>query len=612
MAPPKRAKHGNCAVHGCDNTERSLFLLPTGEPLKTQWLNFIYSNNTPSSLPNTVYVCRKHFPDECFHNLGQYRAGFAHQLSLKPGSVPSIPAASATNTEQSTLQTLLGNHAGCQTDPPSRSSQGTQLSLHTLSPHVRSKGTQVSGSVSVEVGTTTTDAPWTTSCPLASPPFKAPRPAKRSQIDVEEEDVGDLSTEVPEPLAPTDDPVESITVTIELSQFSSTEVMVNTQCLLELFQFCWFCQRECCTTIEGNEKLSSITQDCQSCGYHRDWRSHPPTSLLSDEEASLSEEEENKKRKRKSDSSDEWEPCLDEEATDSDVSMDEDLFTALKEDGEGELVVWCTQCETEASLSCSVLQHKKVFCCSQCSAGDDVQTHNFETLPLQFDDVASFQTHVEQEHRAKPFNILCQDCGKFVRANKEHVCEHKIKLIVCSDCGKRFLTEVGLKTHYNQLHSDYDHPCKYCLKVFKTKSAKLEHEQTHPKESQPYSCPDCSQKFSRIHKRNKHIKSHRGPHKCVCDVCKKGFRTITKLRRHKLIHSGEKPFKCQVCEHSFNQLANLTSHMRVHTGEKPFSCEQCGESFSHNVSLKNHKQRHHDSGLTQEEEIMSDREEGDV
>ncbi|XP_060771057.1 zinc finger protein 837-like isoform X8 [Neoarius graeffei] len=509
----------------------------------------------------------------------------------------------------STSQTLLGNHVGCQTDLPGRSSQGTQLSLRTLSPHVRSKGTQVPGSVSVEVGTTTTDAPWTTRCPLVSPTFKAPRPAKRPQIDVEEEDQGDLSTEVPEPQAPTDDPVDSVTVTVESSQFSSTEVRVNTEGLLKLFQFCWFCQRECCTTIEGNEKLFSISQDCKSCGYHRDWRSHPPTSLSSEEEASLSEEEEKKKRKRKSDSSDEWEPCLDEEATDSDVSMDEDLVTASKEDGEGELVVWCTQCETEASLSCSVLQHKKVFCCAQCRTGDDVQTHNFETLPVRFDDVASFQTHVEQEHGAKPFNILCQDCGKLVGAEKEHVCEHKIKFIVCPDCGKRFHNERGLKTHCTTLHSDYDHPCKYCLKVFKTKSAKLEHEQTHPKESQPYSCPDCPQKFSKIYKRNKHVKSHRGPHKCVCDVCNKGFKDIHRLRRHKLIHSGEKPFKCQVCERSFNQVVNLTSHMRVHTGEKPFLCEQCGESFSHKVSLKNHKQRHHDSGSTQEEEIMSDLEE---
>ncbi|XP_060770757.1 zinc finger protein 23-like [Neoarius graeffei] len=427
--------------------------------------------------------------------------------------------------------------------------------------------------------------------------------------------------------------------------FKSRELMVNTQCLLELFQFCWLCQEECCITIEGSEKLFTVTQDCQSCGYHRDWRSHPPSaeptqsfhnedvvqtecsgnkyseqkhevfteedgSYLSSggDEASLHEEKvKTKKRnsKRKPDSSDEQELHSVEEATDSDVSMDEDLFTALKEDGQGKLVVWCTQCGTEASLSCSVHRHKKVFCCSQCSTGD-VQTHNFETLPVHFNDITSFQTHAEQEHGAKPFYILCQDCGKFVVAKKEHICEHKIKFIVCPECGKRFFTEGGLKTHYTQLHSDYDHPCKYCLKVFKTRSTKLDHEQTHPKENQPYSCPDCPQKFDNIHKRNKHFKSHRGPHKYVCDVCKKGFRDINRLRRHKLIHSGEKPFKCQVCERSFNRMENLGAHMRVHTGEKPFTCEQCGESFSHNVSLKNHKQRHHDSGSTQEKEVLND------
>ncbi|XP_058251626.1 zinc finger protein 16-like isoform X1 [Hemibagrus wyckioides] len=422
--------------------------------------------------------------------------------------------------------------------------------------------------------------------------------------------------------------------------FRSSEVMVNTHCLLELFQFCWLCQKECCITIKGSERLFSVTQDCQSCSFHRDWRSHPhsaePTQsfhteteheeveevvvqiVSSNNECSeqvfikkdgsylhsdVKGEKMKKKRKRKRKTSDsEWEPSLSEELTDSELSMDEDMFTVLKEDGQGKLVVWCTQCETEASLSCSVHRHKKVFCCAQCSAGDDIQTHHIETLPVRFDDMASFQKHAEQEHGSKPVYNLCQDCGKFAVADpesrglKKHECEHKSKFVVCPECGKRFLTEAGLKLHRTQLHSDYDHPCKYCLKVFKTRSAKLEHEQTHPKSNQPYSCPHCPEKFSSIHKRNKHvITSHRGPYKYVCDVCGKGFNDINRLRRHELIHSGEKPFKCQVCERSFNQMENLTSHMRVHTGEKPFRCEQCGESFSHNVSLKNHKRRHHDS-----------------
>ncbi|XP_060771147.1 zinc finger protein 169-like isoform X2 [Neoarius graeffei] len=505
--------------------------------------------------------------------------------------------------------------------------------------------------------------------------------------------------------------------------FKSQEVLVNTHCLLELFQFCWLCHKECYITIEGNEKLFSVTQNCQSCGHHRDWRSHPPSSKpaetfhnepkdhvetfnkkhednddatsyievehtlepgdedseewhlggelgfpltawgggmrhtrpqantmhlelyklsledmcvvvqigssdhegseqsyeqmfietdgsyfsSSEEETSLLEEKKKKLSKRE-DSSDEWQPDLGEEATDSDVSMDEDLFTALKEDGEGKLVVWCTQCGTEVSLSCSVLRHKKAFCCAQCDVGDDTEMQSLEKLPVHFDDLASFQKHAEQEHGVKTLYKLCQECGKFVitdpqtKGLKEHKCEQKIKFIVCPECGKRFLTEVGLKRHCTKLHEDSDHPCKYCLMVFKNRPAKLEHEQTHPKEKQPYSCPDCPEKFDNLYKRNSHVRLHRGPYKYLCDICEKRFKDLHRLRRHKLIHSGEKPFKCQVCERSFNQMENLTSHMRVHTGEKPFMCEQCGECFNHNISLKNHKQRHHDLVLSQEED----------
>lgn len=135
-------------------------------------------------------------------------------------------------------------------------------------------------------------------------------------------------------------------------------------------------------------------------------------------------------------------------------------------------------------------------------------------------------------------------------------------------------SEVGLKRHCTKLHEDADHPCKYCLKMFKNRKAKLKHEQKHPKDKHPYSCPDCPEKFDNLYKRNRHVISHRGPHKYLCDICEKRFKDLHRLRRHKLVHSGE----------------------------KSFMCEQCGECFNHNVSLKNHKHRHHDLVLSQEED----------
>ncbi|KAK1786301.1 hypothetical protein P4O66_018005, partial [Electrophorus voltai] len=93
--------------------------------------------------------------------------------------------------------------------------------------------------------------------------------------------------------------------------------------------------------------------------------------------------------------------------------------------------------------------------------------------------------------------VLCSECSLFVsrptEANgwKQHVCEHKTKLFTCLACEKRFSSTKGLKVHARMLHGNSVHPCKYCLKPFPNRPAKLEHKQTHQKKHEPYSCPDC-------------------------------------------------------------------------------------------------------------------------
>ena len=101
----KRAKHGNCSVFGCTNEHKSLFLVPSSEPLKNQWVDFSLAGNTPTQLPKVLYVCGKHFTDDCFLNLGQYRAGFAERLKIKSQAVPTL-LGSATNLGQVSQLTL--------------------------------------------------------------------------------------------------------------------------------------------------------------------------------------------------------------------------------------------------------------------------------------------------------------------------------------------------------------------------------------------------------------------------------------------------------------------------------------------------------------------------
>ncbi|XP_042598846.1 uncharacterized protein LOC109111146 isoform X2 [Cyprinus carpio] len=86
MAP----KRFRCFVVGCSNEHYSRHLLPTSEPLKTQWITYAFKGKAPPDLPKCVYVCSNHFTSDCFANEGQYRAGFAKKLVLKDGSVPTV------------------------------------------------------------------------------------------------------------------------------------------------------------------------------------------------------------------------------------------------------------------------------------------------------------------------------------------------------------------------------------------------------------------------------------------------------------------------------------------------------------------------------------------
>ncbi|XP_048100278.1 zinc finger protein 629-like isoform X2 [Alosa alosa] len=235
--------------------------------------------------------------------------------------------------------------------------------------------------------------------------------------------------------------------------------------------------------------------------------------------------------------------------------------------------------------------------------GGHSQAVHIEDLAVHFKSLSDFQNHALKCHGIRPLRTLCVDCGKFltmvnlVDGGPRHICEHKVKPIVCPSCGKRFATEVGLQTHNDRIHSEkYSLTCRYCLEAFKSPEDKEEHEKSHEAEVLKYHCPDCSLRFSDRPSWCAHRKSHWPNGKHICEVCNKGFRFAVALIRHMAIHTGQKPYSCKLCDRSFNQPGHLKSHMRLHTGERPFKCQDCGQCFNHNVSLKNHIQRHHGPG----------------
>ncbi|ODM90574.1 Zinc finger and BTB domain-containing protein 24 [Orchesella cincta] len=103
----------------------------------------------------------------------------------------------------------------------------------------------------------------------------------------------------------------------------------------------------------------------------------------------------------------------------------------------------------------------------------------------------------------------------------------------------------------------------------------------------------CLQKYAtEVHrlreKLNRHMRSHTGEKRFVCQKCNRGFTTSQALKTHTYIHTGERPFLCTKCPQQFTTLTNLKKHLVTHTGNKEFLCNYCGKSFFHKDSLDVH------------------------
>ncbi|XP_056444425.1 LOW QUALITY PROTEIN: zinc finger protein 91-like [Gadus chalcogrammus] len=557
---------GSCSVFGCTNEHKSIFLVPSSEPLKNQWVDFIFSGND-------VGVCAKHFTEDCFLNLGQYRTGLAQRLKMDSRSVPTL-LGSATNRRQQ----LLSRDVACQTDHLETHTVATRLSLKTLQSHFKSEeDCNAFGDRSTQRGATSeslgVDAPG--SSHLAS------HREELKIVIVYGKGEGPLAVDGHDTLF-TASEVEALnSLSADHSAAKSVERGELLVCHEELSV-----QQQTPDTISikveedigGGMPAGEDAQDIRDCSTQRGATSE---SLRVDAPGS------------------------------SHMSSHSGELRILSVYGQGDHSV-------AKSLNCSVrlvrleelTGHQggckgrpgvlggKVFP-NNANMIVPMRTHN-DKKPYRcyqcmkrFSLKGCLNRHMMTHEGVKPYKCdQCTMCFAECYKLKTHMRTHTgEKPYSCDQCTMRFAESYSLKIHIRTHTGEKPYKCDQCVKRFAERSSLNLHMRTHTGEK-PYRCDQCKKSFGRISSLRNHIKAHTGEKPYKCEQCVKRFTERSGLKIHMMTHTGEKPYKCDQCVKRFTERSNLKDHMRTHTGEKPYRCDQCKKSFGRRSTLRKHIKTH--------------------
>ncbi|XP_037037055.1 transcription factor grauzone-like isoform X3 [Bradysia coprophila] len=235
--------------------------------------------------------------------------------------------------------------------------------------------------------------------------------------------------------------------------------------------------------------------------------------------------------------------------------------------------------------------------------------------------------HIRWHTDSDPYK--CTECGKRFWSNnglKTHMQHHvpnESRTINCSLCLKKFVKEHQLKKHMNEKHASTEgirYGCGKCVKTFPSKMQLYQHNRA-VHEMVDNVCDVCARRFKSKSNLQQHIdhehlnvpqpkfqcdicgiwlkclKAHRRLHKervpVNCPICNKLVQDKRSLNEHIRYSHAERRHQCQLCDKAFKCAINLKEHLAIHTGEDLYDCPYCEKKFKSNANMYSHRKKAH-------------------